>query len=88
MAKKPTTVENIEKPSTKYAFLEDSRHKLVSLIVASGTEMLFGAYHHERESSLFLFTDEQAEPTYFTAKEADLIIASLVAAKEEARDQS
>ena len=42
-----------------------------------------GTCFHHQDDSLFIQTDEQAEPTYFSVAEADLLIAALKAAKAE-----
>ena len=52
-------------------------HKIKATLDLSGTTFKVGTYSHHQGDSLFIHTDEQAEPTYFSVAEADLLIAAL-----------
>ena len=58
-------------------------HKIKATLDLSGTTFKVGTYSHHQGDSLFIHTDEQAEPTYFSVAEADLLIAALKASKAE-----
>ena len=58
-------------------------HKIKGTLYLSGNIFKIGAYSHHQGDSLFIHTDEQAEPTYFSVAEADLLIAALNASKAE-----
>ena len=61
-------------------------HKIKATLDLSGTTVKVGTYSHHQGDSLFIHTDEQAEPTYFSVAEADLLIAALNASKAELRE--
>ena len=58
-------------------------HKIKATLDLSGTTVKVGACFHCKDDSLFIQTDEQDEPTYFSVAEADLLIAALNASKAE-----
>ena len=58
-------------------------HKIKATLNLSGTTVKVGTCFHHQDDSLFIQTDEQDEPTYFSVAEADLLIAALKAAKAE-----
>ena len=58
-------------------------HKIKGILDLSGTTFKVGVYSHHQGDSLFIQTDEQDEPTYFSVAEADLLIAALKASKAE-----
>ena len=58
-------------------------HKIKATLDLSGTTVKVGTYFHHQDDSLFIQTDEQDEPTYFSVAEADLLIAALKASKAE-----
>ena len=58
-------------------------HKIKGILYLSGTVFRVGAYSHHQGDSLFIDTDEQGEPIYFSVAEADLLIAALNATKAE-----
>lgn len=58
-------------------------HKIKGTLDLSGTTFKVGVYSHHQGDSLFIHTDEQAEPTYLSVTEADLLIAVLNASKAE-----
>ena len=58
-------------------------HKIKATLDLSGTTVKVGAYSHHHGNSLFIMTDEQVEPIYFSMAEADLLIAALNASKAE-----
>ena len=58
-------------------------HKIKATLDLSGTTVKVGAYSHHQGDSLFIDTDEQGEPIYFSVAEADLLIAALNASKAE-----
>ena len=64
--------------------LEQRRdHKIKGILDLSGTTLKVGVYRHHQGDSLFIDTDEQVEPIYFSVAEADLLIAALNASKAE-----
>ena len=63
--------------------IERLDHKVKAKLELSGTTIIVGTYSHHQGDSLFIHTDEQAEPTYFSVAEADLLIAALNASKAE-----
>lgn len=58
-------------------------HKIKGTLDLSGTTFKVGTHSHHQGDSLLIHTDEQAEPTYFSVAEADLLIAALKASKAE-----
>ena len=58
-------------------------HKIKATLDLSGTTVKVGVYSHHHGNSLFIMTDEQVEPIYFSMAEADLLIAALNASKAE-----
>lgn len=58
-------------------------HKIKGTLDLSGTTFKVGIYRHHEGDSLFIDTNEQAEPIYFSVVEADLLIAALNASKAE-----
>ena len=58
-------------------------YKIKATLNLSGTIVKVGFYSYHQDDSLFIHTDEQAEPTYFSMAEADLLIAALNASKAE-----
>lgn len=58
-------------------------HKIKGILDLSGTTFKIGTHSHHQGDSLFIHTDEQAEPIYFSVAEADLLIAALNASKAE-----
>lgn len=58
-------------------------HKIKGTLDISGTTYMIGSYSHQQGDCLFILTDEQDEPTYFSVAEADLLIAALNASKAE-----
>ena len=64
--------------------LEQRRdHKIKGILDLSGPTFKVGVYSHHQGDSLFIDTDEQVEPIYFSLAEADLLIAALNASKAE-----
>ena len=64
--------------------LEQRRdHKIKGILDLSGTTFKVGVYSHHQGDSLFIDTDGQVEPIYFSLAEADLLIAALNASKAE-----
>ena len=62
---------------------EWENHKIKATLDLSGTTVKVGACFHCKDDSLFIQTDEQDEPTYFSVAEADLLIAAINASKAE-----
>ena len=58
-------------------------HKIKATLDLSGTTIKVGTCFHHQDDGLFIQTDEQDEPTYFSVAEADLLIAALKASKAE-----
>ena len=62
-------------------------HKIKATLDLSGTTVKVGTCFHHQDASLFIQTDEQDEPTYFSVAEADLLIAALKASKAELAEE-
>ena len=58
-------------------------HKIKGTLYLSGSIFKVGSCSHYEDDSLFIQTDEQVEPIYFSVAEADLLIAALNASKAE-----
>ena len=58
-------------------------HKIKGTLYLSGSIFKVGSCSHYEDDSLFIQTDEQVEPIYFSVAEADLLIAALKASKAE-----
>ena len=68
----------------EYTPLEKRKdHKIKATLDLSGTTFSVGIYNHPQGDSLFIVTNEQIEPVYFSLAEADLLIAALNASKAE-----
>jgi len=56
-------------------------YELTAALNLSGTTVTVGVLSEEQEDCIFIMTDENSEPVFMSPSEADLLIASLTAAK-------
>ena len=62
---------------------ERKNHKIKATLDLSGTTVKIGAYSHHHDNSLFIMTDEQVEPFYFSPAEADMLLTAINASKAD-----
>ena len=57
--------------------IERLDHKVKAKLELSGTTIIVGTYSDHQGDSLFILTDEQAEPTYISVLEGKLLISAI-----------
>ena len=58
--------------------IERLDHKVKAKLELSGTTIIVGTYsHHQGDSLFFLIEGEQAEPTYISVLEGELLISAI-----------
>ena len=62
---------------------EWENHKIKATLDLSGTTVKVGTYSHHQDDGLFIMTDEQVEPFYFSPTEADMLLTAINASKVE-----
>ena len=58
-------------------------HKIKAILDLSGITIKVGTHFHQQGDSLFIDSDEQVEPLYFSLAEADMLLAAINASKAE-----